>query len=160
MAYFATFFQFAVYPVGSTEVIEACGDRAIIILDGRESTLNHERIAARVARERGYVGYKLHKGLINGPHVSTMLRTVYRYSACLLDGTELYKQHTAQAIGDAVIAHEEAAQGRGPQIAYTYDHKAGQAFPYTTWARDESGHWVGSQHRSFDDVRAAVITHA
>jgi len=82
---------------------------------------------------------------------------VYRYSAHTIDGSELFHAHTAQAIGDAVIAREE--KGTRPHVAYTYDNMKGQAFPYVTWSREDSGHWVGSPHRNFDEMRAAVQAH-
>jgi len=153
--YFATFFQFAVWPVGTDKVIEACGDRATIILDGRESIRSHALIASRTAREQGYVGYKLHKGRINGPCVSSALYWVYRYSAHTIDGSELFHAHTAQAIGDAVFARMDRAQGRGPHMAYTYDNKKGVAFPYTVWHRDGSA-IVGTSYASHAEVCNAM----
>lgn len=57
--YFASFYQASVM---TGEPIEACGDRSVIILDGRQHAADHHRIAAQTARERGYIGYSLHKG--------------------------------------------------------------------------------------------------
>jgi hypothetical protein len=42
--------------------IEACGDRAVIILDGRNSMATHREIAKVECTKRGYIGYTLHKG--------------------------------------------------------------------------------------------------
>lgn len=60
--HFATFFQKSAWPVGSSELVEACGDRATIVLDGRESQSAHERIAREECQKRGYVAWQLHKG--------------------------------------------------------------------------------------------------
>lgn len=59
---FAQFYQRAVYPPESTKVIEACGDRAVIVLDGRERTATHHEISREECIKRGYLGYKLFKG--------------------------------------------------------------------------------------------------
>lgn len=75
-----------------------------------------------------------------------------RYTAHTLDGSLVFEALTAQAIGDAVMAYGK--ENRRPYIAYTFDsHKP--AFPYTTW-QDEYGNYVGTQHRTFDDVVKAV----
>lgn len=42
--------------------IEACGDRAVLILDGRNSMPTHQMNAQLIGRQRGYVGYTLNKG--------------------------------------------------------------------------------------------------
>lgn len=74
--YFATFYQpSAIQP---DKLIEACGDRAIIILDGREHAATHHSISAAECKKRGYKAYQLHKGRINGPCVSS---TIYRVGA-------------------------------------------------------------------------------
>lgn len=46
----------------SEALVEACGDRAVIILDGRESRFSHERIAARECAKRKYLAWRLFKG--------------------------------------------------------------------------------------------------
>ena len=43
-------------------LIEACGDRAVVILDGREATRSHHEIAREECEKRGYLAYQLHKG--------------------------------------------------------------------------------------------------
>lgn len=43
-------------------LIPACGDRAVIILDGRQNRATHVDVARRTARERGYLGFSLHAG--------------------------------------------------------------------------------------------------
>ncbi|MDE2584084.1 MAG: hypothetical protein KGN39_01705 [Betaproteobacteria bacterium] len=42
--------------------IEACGDRAVIILDGRGRADMHRLIAASEAKKRGYIGYSILQG--------------------------------------------------------------------------------------------------
>ena len=46
----------------STDPIEACGDRAVVILGGRHNLPDNAQIAERTAIERGYVGYSISKG--------------------------------------------------------------------------------------------------
>ena len=46
----------------TSEPIEACGDRGVVILDGRESKDSHIAIAESECAKRGYIGYSLHKG--------------------------------------------------------------------------------------------------
>ena len=43
-------------------LIEACGDRAVVILDGRELTRSHHAIAREECEKRGYLAYQLFKG--------------------------------------------------------------------------------------------------
>lgn len=57
--YYARFFTLGVL---TGEPIKAIGDRAIIILDGRESESDRHAIAKREAIERRYIGYQLRKG--------------------------------------------------------------------------------------------------
>lgn len=76
-----------------------------------------------------------------------------RYTAHTIDGTLLFMADTAQAIGDMVVDHEKNM--RTSHVAYTFDNLPGGAFPYTTW-RDDWGHYIGAQHRTFDDVVNAV----
>lgn len=60
---FAFFYQNPVnYGQADLSPIEACGDRALIILDGRESPQSHVDIALTECRKRGYVGFTLHRG--------------------------------------------------------------------------------------------------
>lgn len=42
-------------------LIPACGDRAVIILDGRVRSDTHHAIAEEECRKRGYKAYQLHK---------------------------------------------------------------------------------------------------
>lgn len=42
--------------------VEALGDRAVIIVDGRESCNTHHKIAREEGRKRGFWGYKICKG--------------------------------------------------------------------------------------------------
>lgn len=57
--YFAQFFHKA---VNSDELIPACGDRAVVILDGRASRNIHHRNARAICAARGYLAYQLNKG--------------------------------------------------------------------------------------------------
>jgi hypothetical protein len=58
--YWAQFFQKSV--TTPHHLIEACGDRAVIILDGRESNRSHTAIAREECEKRGYLAYQLYKG--------------------------------------------------------------------------------------------------
>lgn len=42
--------------------IEACGDRSVIILDGRHSLADNKQLTAEWCEKRGYIGYAIHKG--------------------------------------------------------------------------------------------------
>lgn len=57
--YFAQFYQKA---VTSDEIIEACGDRAVIVLDGRINYRNMGEVAEAVCKHRGYVAWKIFRG--------------------------------------------------------------------------------------------------
>ena len=56
------FAQFYQYGAVTGAPIEACGDRAVIILDGRERADSHRLIAAHEAKKRGFIGYSILKG--------------------------------------------------------------------------------------------------
>lgn len=61
--HFACFYQNPVnYGQSELSPIEACGDRAVIILDGRSNTQAHVTIARRECVKRGYIGFTLHMG--------------------------------------------------------------------------------------------------
>lgn len=60
--YYVQFFQRAVWPVGTDKIIEACGDRGVIVLDGRESKNTMHEFSERECNKRGYVGWQLFKG--------------------------------------------------------------------------------------------------
>ena len=47
---------------GTPSPIEACGSNAVLIIDGRLSLHNATTTAAKVAKERGYVGFSIHQG--------------------------------------------------------------------------------------------------
>ena len=59
---YAQFYDKAIYPINSTELIEVCGDRGIIYLDGRESLQSQIELCEQCAHERNYQGYKIYKG--------------------------------------------------------------------------------------------------
>ena len=51
------------YQKGTTgKLIEACGDRAVIVLDGRKTLLRNKAIAAENCLARHYIGYRLYQG--------------------------------------------------------------------------------------------------
>lgn len=47
---------------GEKRIIEACGDRAVIILDGRFNLRTNDDIARLECIKRKFIGYSLHKG--------------------------------------------------------------------------------------------------
>lgn len=59
---YVQFYQHSAYPVGSTELIEACGDRSVVILDGRLRPQAMGRIAAAECVKRGYLAWRVFKG--------------------------------------------------------------------------------------------------
>jgi hypothetical protein len=42
--------------------IEACGDRAVIVLDARHSNATNDNIARNECEKRGYIGYQIFRG--------------------------------------------------------------------------------------------------
>lgn len=62
--YFAQFYQYSTPNPWQpkAELIEASGDRSVIILDGRESRATHCAIARTEAIRRGYLAYRVFKG--------------------------------------------------------------------------------------------------
>ena len=60
MKYFAQFFQHSA--LDKNKIIEACGDRSVIILDGRISKETMGAIAAKECSKRGYVAWQIHRG--------------------------------------------------------------------------------------------------
>ena len=46
----------------SDETIEACGDRAVVIIDGRLNAQNIGAIAAHECEKRGYLAWAIYKG--------------------------------------------------------------------------------------------------
>ena len=42
--------------------IEACGDRAVIVLDARHSNATNDNIARAECEKRGYIGYQIFRG--------------------------------------------------------------------------------------------------
>lgn len=44
------------------KLIPACGDRAVIIVDGREREMAHHKLAQYFQMRRGYEAYRLMKG--------------------------------------------------------------------------------------------------
>ena len=61
--HFACFYKHPVnYGQADLSPIEACGDRGVIILDGRERATAHVEIARKECAKRGYIGFTLHIG--------------------------------------------------------------------------------------------------
>lgn len=56
------FAQFYTRSPVSENLIEACGDRGVIILDGRNSRGTHHDIATQECYKRGYLAYQLCSG--------------------------------------------------------------------------------------------------
>ncbi len=46
----------------TNSLVEACGDRQVIKLDGRQSKSSWCSVAEDVARKRGYLAWSIHKG--------------------------------------------------------------------------------------------------
>lgn len=62
--YFAEFYQ---APVGNknptlSELIPGCGDRSVLILDGRNHSVTHHDNARQWAKKHGWLAYRLCKG--------------------------------------------------------------------------------------------------
>lgn len=101
MKYYAQFYTFSTgYVEGSTppvflesnrKPVPACGDRALVQLDGRMSSWRMERIAADECKKRGFIAYRMLRGASlrevqnNGPVVRvdhlTDLQTASRVGA-------------------------------------------------------------------------------
>lgn len=47
---------------GTVKLIEACGDRSIIILDGRNGLATHVSLARSECEKRGYKAFSIHRG--------------------------------------------------------------------------------------------------
>ena len=60
MKYFAQFFTRSA--IDSNRIIEACGDRSVIILDGRCSKQWMGETASAECAKRGFVAWQIHKG--------------------------------------------------------------------------------------------------
>lgn len=89
---FAQFFQRSAL---SKDLIEATGDRSVIILDGREKTDTHNRIAATECLKRGYLAYQLCRGesftrsSSIGPITLVFKDTATAHEACM-DGRHVF----------------------------------------------------------------------
>lgn len=46
----------------SKKLIPACGDRSVIIIDGRVNGVTKEEIARTTCKRRGYLAYQLYRG--------------------------------------------------------------------------------------------------
>jgi hypothetical protein len=56
---YAQFFQKSAI---SDEIIEACGDRSVVVYDGRRAVASYNDEAKRECAKRGYVGFQFFKG--------------------------------------------------------------------------------------------------
>ena len=57
--YYAQFWQKSAI---SEKLVEACGDRAVIILDGRQCMGVMKDLSLYWGRKRGYLAYQIHRG--------------------------------------------------------------------------------------------------
>ena len=73
MKYYAQFYDRSA--IDPDHIVEACGDRAVIILDGRNGRATHNAIAREECKKRGYIGYTIHKGEGFGYYRSRMIQT-------------------------------------------------------------------------------------
>lgn len=48
--------------IDEDEIIEACGDRSVIILDGRNTLFTHHSISEAECKRRGYVAWRVFHG--------------------------------------------------------------------------------------------------
>jgi hypothetical protein len=60
MKYFAQFFIRSA--IDNDKIIEGCGDRAVIILDGRITKKLMGEISAHECQKRGFVAWQIHEG--------------------------------------------------------------------------------------------------
>jgi len=60
--FYVQFFQRAVWPIGTNDLIEGTGDRSVIILDGRESLSTMHSFSRAQCHRRGYLAWQLFKG--------------------------------------------------------------------------------------------------
>lgn len=59
---YAQFYQYARYPAGTKELIEACGDRSVIIYDGRVALPTSMKDVELECKARGYRAFAMFKG--------------------------------------------------------------------------------------------------
>ena len=134
---FAQFYQRSA--VNPANIIEACGDRSVIILDGRECGATHHGIAEFECRARGYVGYSLHSGdsFTRSHQVAPYREVHYRYTLHRADGIRVGEAQTAQGIGDrARNAHysRDSVPGAYPFVAWRFDALGMIGEPFATEA--------------------------
>ncbi len=48
--------------IDEDKIIEACGDRSVIILDGRNTRFTHNSISEAECKKRGYIAWRLFSG--------------------------------------------------------------------------------------------------
>lgn len=51
-----------VFYIDYQKPIQACGDRAVLILDGRNNLKTWQAIAETECKKRGYIGYRIMRG--------------------------------------------------------------------------------------------------
>lgn len=88
--YFAQFYQkSAIGP----EIIEACGDRSVIILDGRMSRANMGLIAKEECLRRGYLAWSIFRG--EAFTRSTRISQIWYVTRGLVDNTAMAASYGA-----------------------------------------------------------------
>jgi hypothetical protein len=60
MKYYAQFFIRSA--IDNNRIVEGCGDRAVIILDGRITKKLMGEISAQECKKRGFVAWQIHQG--------------------------------------------------------------------------------------------------
>lgn len=73
------FAQFYTRGVISGDVIEACGDRSVIILDGRNTIETMMENAITFGRLHGWIAFSLHKGITFNRGVTSLSPTIPIY---------------------------------------------------------------------------------
>jgi len=59
---FVQFYQLAVWPIGTDKIIEAVGDRSVIVVDGRWSDGDIYSLATDQCKKRKFIGWRVFKG--------------------------------------------------------------------------------------------------
>lgn len=112
--------------VNPAEVIEACGDRAVIVLDARESFSRQLDYCESQCRLRGYVGFSVHAGeSFSRSRIVLPYRSIhYRYTLHRADGEQIGQAQTAQGIADRAQNGEfshDTTEPAFPFVAFRFD---------------------------------------
>ena len=87
--YFIQFYQRGA--LTRNRLIPACGDRSVIILDGRETRETHCMIARREQERRGYDGYQIVQG--ESFTRARALTPVHMSPECREDGCKAFAEY-------------------------------------------------------------------